>query len=151
MCITIQDIGHYWYTCGWHVPCFVFLLFLCRIVCETEKAPAMFSDVVSVIVGTEGKSRETFSYLVSLVVVFECCCITCYELTVWVVLYVLLLKMRSGLKTLINLSLWVIFIKECFNEALLSRSGMGNKSHKTFGELYMYFGLHNAKQHVTVY
>ncbi|MGH0152363.1 UNVERIFIED_CONTAM: hypothetical protein FKN15_022168 [Acipenser sinensis] len=33
------------------------------IVCETEKAPAMFSDVVSVIVGTEGKSRETFSYL----------------------------------------------------------------------------------------
>lgn len=41
------------------------LLLACRIVCQTGEAPEVFSDVVTVNVSREGKSKERYSYVVS--------------------------------------------------------------------------------------
>lgn len=41
------------------------LLLACRIVCQTGEALEVFSDVVTVNVSREGKSKERYSYVVS--------------------------------------------------------------------------------------
>lgn len=53
----------------WQIQALAHLLPIClptlRIVCATGRAPGPFSDVVTVNVSKEGRSREQFSYVVS--------------------------------------------------------------------------------------